>query len=70
MPRSAFSQNILLRGDVNSGMESSLKYADVKPVLKNQDKTNRANCRTLTSLPRLREIYLQFKLNQIYLYVS
>ena len=47
-----------------------LKYADITPIFKKDDKTDRANYRPISILPNLRKIYEQFKQSQIYPFLN
>ena len=59
--------------DFNNSLSSStfptaLKYADVEPVFKKDDKTNKKNYRPISILPTLSKVYERFIYNQMYPY--
>ena len=49
---------------------ASLKYADITPAFKNDDKTDKANYRPISILPKLGKIYDLFMQNQMYPYLN
>ena len=49
---------------------ASLKYADITPVFKKDDKTVKTNYRPICILPNLNKIYERFMQNQMYPYVD
>ena len=60
----------LVLHNFNNALSSSkypegLKYADITPIFKKDDKTDRANYRPISILPNLRKIYERFKQSQI-----
>ena len=52
----------------SSTFPTALKYADVKPVFKNDDKTNKENYRPISILPTLSKVYERLIYNQMYPY--
>ena len=49
---------------------ASLKYADITPIFKNDDKTDKTNYSPVSILPNLSKIYEQFMQNQMYPYLN
>ena len=49
---------------------ASLKYADITPVFKKDDKTDKANYIPISILPNLSKIFERFKQNQMYPYLN
>ena len=49
---------------------NSLKYADMTPVFKKHDKSDKSGCRPISILPNLSKIYERIMQNQIYPYLS
>ena len=52
----------------SSTFPSALKYADVNPVSKNDDKIDKENCRPISILPMLSKVYERLIYNQMYPY--
>ena len=52
----------------SSTFPTALKYADVKPVFKKDDKTDKENYRPTSILPTLSKVYERLIYNQMYLY--
>ena len=52
----------------SSTFPNALKYADVKPVFKKDDKTNKENYRPISILPTLSKVYGRLIYNQMYPY--
>ena len=49
---------------------ASLKYADITPIFKKDDKTDKTNYRPISILPNLSKIYERFMQNQMYPYLK
>ena len=49
---------------------ASLKYADITPIFKKDDKTDKTNYRPISILPNLSKIYERFMQNQMYPYLN
>ena len=49
---------------------ASLKYADILPIFKKDDKTDKTNYRLVSILPNLSKIYERFMQNQMYPYLN
>ena len=49
---------------------ASLKYADITPIFKKDDKTDKINYRPISILPNLSKIYERFMQNQMYPYLN
>ena len=49
---------------------ASLKYADITPIFKKDDKTDKTNYRPISILPNLSKIYKRFMQNQMYPYLN
>ena len=49
---------------------TGLKYADIKPVFKKDDKTNKENYRPISTLPNLSKIYERLMDDQLYPYFN
>ena len=49
---------------------ASLKYADITPIFKKDDKTDKTNFRPIRVLPNLSKIYERFMQNQMYPYLN
>ena len=49
---------------------ASLKYADITPIFKKDDKTDKTNYRPISILPNLSKIYERFMQNQMYSYLN
>ena len=47
-----------------------MKYSDVKPIHKTDDKTEKGDYRPIRILPNLRKIYEKIMYSQIYLYFN
>ena len=45
-----------------------MKYAEITPIHKKDDKTDKENYRPISTLPNLRKIYERLMYNQIYPY--
>ena len=54
----------------SSTFPTALKYADVKPVFKKDDKTNKGNYRPISILPTLSKVYERLIYNQMYPYFN
>ena len=52
----------------SSTFPTALKYADVKPVFKKDDKTNKERYRPISILPTLSKVYERLIYNQMYPY--
>ena len=52
----------------SSEYPGSLKYADITPIFKKDDKTDNINYRHIIIYPNLSKIYEQFMQNQMYPY--
>ena len=52
----------------SSTFPTALKYADIKPVFKKDDKTDKENYRPISILPTLSKVYERLIHNQMYLY--
>ena len=48
----------------SSEYPASLKYADIKPIFKKDDKTDKTKCRPINILPNLSKIYERFRQNR------
>ena len=48
----------------SSEYPASLKYADIRPIFKKDDKTDKTKCRPINILPNLSKIYERFKQNR------
>ena len=55
-----------------SGSEypANLKYTDITPIFKKDDKTDKANYRPISIFPNLTKIYELFEQNQIHPYLN
>ena len=53
-----------------SEYSASLKYADITPIFKKDDKTDKTNYRPISILPNLSKIYERFMQNQMYPYLN
>ena len=51
-----------------STFPTAMKYAEVTPIHKKDDKTDKENYRPISILPNLSKVYERLKCNQIYLY--
>ena len=49
---------------------ASLKYANITPIFKKDDKTDKTNYRPISILPNLSKIYERFMQNQMYPYLN
>ena len=49
---------------------ASLEYADITPIFKKDDKTDKTNYRPISILPNLSKIYERFMQNQMYPYLN
>ena len=49
---------------------ASLKYADITPIFKKDDKTDKTNYRLISILPNLSKIYERFMQNHMYPYLN
>ena len=47
-------------------LPTALKYADVRPALKKDDKNDKENHRSISILPNLSKVYERFKYDQMY----
>ena len=54
----------------SSEYRASLKYADITPIFKKDDKTDKTNHRPISILPNLSKIYERFMQNQMYPYLN
>ena len=54
----------------SSQYPNGLKYADVTPVFKKNDKSDKNNYRPISILPNLSKVYEQIMQNQIYSYLN
>ena len=54
----------------SSEYPASLKYADITPIFKKDDKTDKTNYRPISILPNLSKIYERFMQNQMYPYLN
>ena len=52
----------------SSTFSTALKYVNVKPVFKKDDKTDKENCRLISILPTLSKVYESLIYNQMYPY--
>ena len=43
-----------------------MKYADILPIHKKDDKTDKENCRPISVLPNISAVYERLMYNQIY----
>ena len=50
----------------SSGYPASLKYAEITPIFKKDDKTEKINYRSISILPNLSKIHEQFMQNQMF----
>ena len=48
----------------SSEYPASLKYADIRPIFKKDDKTDKTKCRPINILPNLSKIYERFRENR------
>ena len=48
---------------------TDMKYADVTPIHKTDEKSNQTNYRPINSLPNLSKVYERLIYNQIFLYI-
>ena len=53
-----------------SEYSASLKYANITPIFKKDDKTDKTNYRPISILPNLSKIYERFMQNQMYPYLN
>ena len=63
----------LINHDFNNSLSSSafptaLKYADVRPIFKKDDQTDKENYRPISILPTLSKVYKRLIYNQMYPY--
>ena len=54
----------------SSRYPNGLKYADVTPVFKKDDKSDKGNYRPMSILPKLSKVYARIMQNQIYPYLN
>ena len=54
----------------SSEYPASLKYANITPIFKKDDKTDKTNYRPISILPNLSKIYERFMQNQMYPYLN
>ena len=63
---SCFIYNNFNDASSSSQYTNGLKYADVKPIFKKDDKSDKSNYRPKSILPSLSKVYEQIMQNQIY----
>ena len=67
---SCFIYNNFNDASSSSQYTNGLKYADVKPIFKKDDKSDKSNYRPKSILPSLSKVYEQIMQNQIYPYLD
>ena len=61
---------IINKSIINSEFEDAMKLADITPVNKNDDVTNKSNYRPISGLPSLSKLFEKIIQNQISIYIE